>query len=495
MPVFSPHRTYAVAREKWDRCRDAYSGSDAVKKRAQVYLPILEGHTSSAAPAYLGYLLRALFYPAMPRTVAGLAGLIFGKPATVSDLPKLWEDDFKDVTLTGVPLGGLGLILAQEILITGRGGLLIDMPDDGAPDARPYWVPFAAESIINWRASRINGELKLTLVVLAEEIEVLDDKDFFQPKTALQYRVLQLTNGIYSVTIYKEDSNKKGTWIAETVKYPLRRKVALNYIPFIIFGPTGTDCDVDHPPLLDLVDVNLSHYRTSADQEHGAHFTALPTPYITGHTVPPGETLAVGSGTAWVLPNPQATAGMVEFSGAGLKSLAELKEEKRLLMVTLGARMLETQKNAAEASATVAMRHAGERSAMTVLADTLSQVLTTAIRWHLYWRGVDDAAVDKVSIKLNPDVMDQLTAQDIQALVSAWQAGAISHKTVYYNLQWGEWTRPEVEFEEEQKDIEEEVPEPLDLPPGVVPFPSGDPRQKTPPEPGAPGAPAPGGAK
>ena len=34
---------------------------------------------------------------------------------------------------------------------------------------------------------------------------------------------------------------------------------------------------VEAPPLNDLADVNLSHYRGYADHKHGLHFTALPT--------------------------------------------------------------------------------------------------------------------------------------------------------------------------------------------------------------------------
>jgi hypothetical protein len=55
--------------------------------------------------------------------------------------------------------------------------------------------------------------------------------------------------------------------------------------------------------------------------------------------------------------------------------------------------------------------------------------------------------------------MEQLTADEMTKLVAAWQAGAISKKTLYYNLQWGEWARPDVTFEQEQQEIENEEPD------------------------------------
>ncbi len=474
MPVYSQHRSYVDNLPKWSRCRDCFEGGDAVKARGVLYLPLLEGHDGPRATGYVGYLTRALFYPAMPRTVTGLTGMVFGKEPTVTDMPSAQEDEFKDVTLTGVSLSAFAQQLCQEVLITGRGGILVDVPDAPTPGSRPYWVIFPAESIVNWRTRAVDGRQVLTMVVLREQYEVESD-DAFAPTSATQYRVLMLVDGRYVVTVWREseDANKKGTWVASEPILPLRRGVPLDYIPFTFVGPTTIEPYVEKPPLLDLADVNLSHFRTSADHEHGAHFTALPTPYVSGMQLEQGQTLAIGSGVAWVLPDANARAGMVEFSGAGLRSLADLKEEKRLLMVTLGARMLETQKKAAEAAATVEMRHAGERSALSVLADVVGQAVTVAARWHLYWDGVDDAVADKLVVKMNPEVTETLSAQDISALVDAWQKGAISHKTVYYNLQWGEWARPDVDFEQEAKDIEAEAaanPQPnLNLPPGVAP--------------------------
>jgi hypothetical protein len=470
IPVDSQHPSYKDARPQWDRCRDAFAGSDAVKNKHTAYLPMLEGQKSWRELPYLGYRARALYYPAMGRTVSGLLGVLFGKDITVENVPDAFKDEVNDVTLTGTTIQQFGLLLGQELLVTGRVGALIDMSDAGG--SRPYWCAYLAENIINWRTDRggVGGAPRVTLVVLAEYEEVQDDKDEFVIKHVLQYRVLQLEDGRYAVKIYQQNTNKQGEWILTSSFYPTHRGAPLDYIPFVFIGPNGISPVIEHPPLLDLVDVNLSHYRTSADQEHGAHFTALPTPYITGHTLGQGETLAIGSGTAWILPNPSATAGMVEFSGAGLGALAALKEEKRQLMATLGARMLETQKNVQEAATSLRMRHSSERASLSVLASSISQAMTIALHWHLIWNGVDEKVAAEARIELNPDVMDELTSDDIAKLVAAWQAGAISHKTLYYNLEWGEWTRPSVLFEEEQADIDEETPEPiLDLLPPIPP--------------------------
>lgn len=468
----------------WIRCRDAHAGSDAVKAKGTDYLPMLEGMSATQSVGlgvdpvtltptqltaiklspYQSYVKRAMFYPAVSRTVLGLVGLLFGKPPTPPNVPDNLKRQLNDVTMNGTSLHGFGVEMAREILITGRVGVLVDYPADPSPeDDRPYWVLYRSEDITNWRSVRIGGRSRLSLVVLREQVE--QDEDEFDSDATTRYRVLRLTGTpqgglIYTVQLYTENPEKKGEWIPGQVMTPVRRGVPLDFIPFQFCGPTTLNAEPEHPPLIDLVDVNLSHYRTSADREHGAHFTALPTPWVKGAQLQPGETLGVGAGTAWVL-GENGAAGMLEFSGAGLASLKDIMEEKRLLMATLGARMLETQKNVQEAAQTVAMRHAGEGSALGILADTEAKALTNVCRWHFYWAGMElDALDEDQAVTLNPELLEQLSTEDISKLVAAWQAGAISYRTLYYNLQWGEWTRPDVDADQELEDIEDEDDDP-----------------------------------
>jgi hypothetical protein len=490
--VATQHVDAAAMAGRWKRCRDVIGGTDSVKAARTEYLPALEG-TKESDDAYDAYLTRALFYPAGERTVTGLAGMMFGKPPSMDGIPDTFKEHLDDVTLDGVSLLSFASTMANEVLTVGRVGALMEMPEGVATNVRPYWVMYLAEQIQNWRTERINGRQVVTMVVLAETTE--EPVDEFAAVPTLRYRVLrlrQVENGkrVYTTQIYVRDTTnkEKEVWIAQAEITPVRKAQPLDFIPFVCIGTDGVTMNVSKPPLLDLCDVNLSHFRTAADREHGAHYTALPTAYTVGANIPEGaEPLAIGSGVVWHLPM-GASADMLEFSGAGLESLTAIIEEKRLLMVSLGARMLETQKNAAEAAQTVRMRHAGERSALHVMAEALGLGLTWMIRWHLFWSGLEPAQADAAIIKLNPDTMDELTAEDVAQLVAAWQAGAISKKTLHYNLTWGEWTRPGVTFEEEETDIEEEEEAaggPLDPPDPDAPPDPDDVPQDPDAEPGA----------
>ena len=92
MPVNSPRQEYEIALPRWQRCRDCFEGSDAVKARGVDYLP-------SVASDYDAYIKRAEFYNATARTVMGLLGAVFRSAPTIQ-FPSVIEEDLEDVTLT-----------------------------------------------------------------------------------------------------------------------------------------------------------------------------------------------------------------------------------------------------------------------------------------------------------------------------------------------------------------------------------------------------------
>ena len=69
---------------------------------------------------------------------------------------------------------------------------------------------------------------------------------------------------------------------SSAIRFPERRRESIPFIPFTFFGPGGIDPMPMRPPLIDLVEVNLAHYRVSADHKHALFLTAQPTPWVSG---------------------------------------------------------------------------------------------------------------------------------------------------------------------------------------------------------------------
>ncbi len=226
---------------------------------------------------------------------------------------------------------------------------------------------------------------------------------------------------------------------------PQRLGKPLSLIPFVFHGPLHSRPDVDKPPLEDVIALNLDHYRLDADYKHGVHFTALPTVWVSGFD--PDNSLKIGSTTAWVTSTIGASAGFLEFRGEGLATFERAMERDERLMAILGSRLLEAQKREAESAEALLLRQAAEESILTNIAASLSQSLSLALR-YAYWWTPSAAAADSspetmdhnsVLLELNTDFgIKGVSAAELQAIVAAWQAGAISQDTMFELFRKGE---------------------------------------------------------
>ncbi len=230
-------------------------------------------------------------------------------------------------------------------------------------------------------------------------------------------------------------------WELVETRIPLRLGKALPLIPFVFHGPRHFLPEVDKLPLADVISVNLDHYRLDADYKHGMHFTALPTAWVSGFDK--AATLRIGSSTAWVTDTPGAAAGFLEYTGQGLTTFERAMDRDERLMAILGARLLETQKRVGETAEAIELRVSGENSILGAMAQVMSKSLTDVLRWAHWWNSTeampDDVSNEQVVMELNTDYSTRgLAANEIVAVVQAWQSGALSRDSMLDIFRRGE---------------------------------------------------------
>jgi len=108
-------------------------------------------------------------------------------------------------------------------------------------------------------------------VVLLEEYNL--DADEFDQDTAKQYRKLCLVDGVYTVEVYRDD-------VIYQSFQPRANGKLLDRIPFIIAGSYSNDPAVDDAALYDIAEINIGHYRNSADYEEGIFLHGQPMLHI-----------------------------------------------------------------------------------------------------------------------------------------------------------------------------------------------------------------------
>lgn len=448
-PRFSAeHPNYREFLDLWEKCRDCYKGEEAVKNKNQRYLPYLSLQDSGE---YYNYRNRAIFLNVMKRTIHGLVGASLRKKPIVK-VPKKMESYLSDIDLHGMSFFELIQSLMTEILITGRVNVVVDRIND----SRVYLAHYSAEKGVNWRMD-MNQPIMATFV---EEVDFSDDG--FEHSIKEQYRVYDYDdNGNIRVRVamenVPEDKNEESDddYEFEIIHEitPTVRGGGMQDFPVFTFNATGLGLDnLCPPPLLDLANISLSHYRTSADLENGRHFTSLPQPWVAGVDSDEfRQGLHIGSNAAWIFSNENAKLGYLEFSGAGLGSLENALKEKEAMMAVVGARLLDSKKGV-ESAEVSRIRQNVETSILSHIVVTLENGLTKVLKYIARWEGFDES---EVSLKLNMDFIDvRIPHQEIISLVQAYQMGGISMDTLLYNLKHGEVIPDDVSIEDERDKIE-----------------------------------------
>src|SRR5690606_9759514 len=116
----------------------------------------------------------------------------------------------------------------------------------------------------------------LTLVVLVETYT--EETDVFETKEGIQYRELRIENGVYKVQLWRaKDANSSDFVEYEEPYYPKDGAGnSLTEIPFTFIGSKNNEPSIDSPPMYDMADINVAHYRNSADYEESVFVVGQP---------------------------------------------------------------------------------------------------------------------------------------------------------------------------------------------------------------------------
>lgn len=308
------HPDYTRKCGVWETCRDATEGQEAVKGKGERYLPKMNGQS---AQEYENYLNRALYYNATGRTVQSYNGMIFRKDPIIKVFNKDGEEAtdfnkkeyFKSVTNKGKSLTDLLHDVVDEVIQTNRVGILVDYPDEtefGSVSSmtkydkerlgwRPMLTKYKAESIVNWQYMYVGTTPVPVMYVVKEEVWDYDGGIF--PTKADIYRVMALepyvefeggpTEVRYMQVTFKEGivsvsgkPDEKKLILSEKV-YPKKDAKYMNFIPFYILTDRGIDFEtLDNPMIYDLAELNISHYKNSADLENELHMVDFISPIV-----------------------------------------------------------------------------------------------------------------------------------------------------------------------------------------------------------------------
>lgn len=414
----------------WETERDVCRGPVAVKSRGHKYLPKFEPDNTTAKNTQRNadYLMRAVFYAITGQTKIGLLGLAYRRS------PALAIPDRLDYLKTNAEGAGTSIYqqsqeTLENILEVGRHGLYVDYNET---DKQSVILAYRAEEIINWRTERINGKNKLVLVVLRECVEKADGFGF---KDEIQYRELALENGKFVARVWRKASDAAGAYVAGDTYMPVPfGKDSWDEIPFTFIGAQNNDPEIDDSPLGALVEINLGHYRNSADYEDSVFFCGQIQPWISGLSKEWRDYLekkgiAFGSRSPLMLPM-DGKAGFIQ--GQPNMIAKEAMDDKKAYMIALGARLLE-QNGAVKTATEASGDQASATSVLGICCSNVSEAYTQALKWGARYLGQSE---ENINYEISQEFIAKLVdAQIITAIVSAWMNKALPKEDMIRALQ------------------------------------------------------------
>ena len=458
MAVSNPHPEYQKYLPVWTRTRDAVKGSRAVKEKKHQYLPVPDNTSGDEAKGtetirYRQYIKRAVYTNFTGRTKNALVGAAFRKQPNFV-LPDQLGYLLEDATGDGLSLVQLAKDELSNLLETGRTAFLVDYPatDENLSaeqvarlNLQATIIPYTAEQVVNWRTDNVNGRRLLTLIVLAENYSV--QKDEFDHTADVQYRVLRLREDGYSTQIYRDDEP-----YSEEV-YPTKADGSRwMEIPFQFVGAKNNDSTIDEAPLADIADVNMAHYRNSADYEESCFLVGQPSLFIT-HSL---------SAEQWKQYNPQgiklgSRSGHVlgETGSATLlqanpnQLVMEAMRAKENAMVSIGARII-TDRAGNETAEGARIRFASENSVLGDLVGNLSEGIEICLQWVGEFMGL---VPEDIEFHINDEFYDKsVDPQLIMSMVTLMDRDIIGEQDIFDRLKSAGVVDPERTLE----DIREE---------------------------------------
>jgi hypothetical protein len=458
MALNSKHPAYAAYLHDWQLMRVSYEGERAVKAAGIEYLPPLASHVMDGMAAgkpglksYESYKLRARFPDYVSDAVEMFIGLLHNKPAEIN-LPAAMEPLRDKVTVDGEGLQALLRRINEQQLVTGRLGLLADLPTNATPETLPYIALYGAEAIGNWDNSEDHqGVNALDLVVLDETGAVrLPSLEWQEVE---RYRILRLgtsnpmapatEQGTHNVDLaHTEEPDDPTEGVGERVYQcavieningagnsiysanflsPTYKGATLDQIPFVFINSKDITPHPDNPPLLGLGRLCMTIYRGEADYRQNLFMQGQDTLVVIGGTQTADEALRIGAG-ARVDVDIGGDAKYIGVSSTGLSEVRLSLENDRKEAQTKAGTLISPSAGKQESGDALTTRLAAQTASLGQIADAGACGLENILRIIALWMGCDPKEVE-----VNPNkefAPVTMTGQDLTAYMAARTMGA-----------------------------------------------------------------------
>ena len=418
----------------WQVMAAVTRGTNYIRDLSETYLP---QEPREDDEAYQTRVDRSVLSPYTSRLIETAAGAILRKPIHIEG-DDYWLELSENIDGLGSNINEYARRALVSSLTYGHSAILIDYPaasgalnlaEERALGRRPYFIHIDAPQIWGWRQATTMPGSPLTQVRIHEyTTRPLND---FGEEQIEQMRVIY--PGRYDLYTLGQDVVE----FSETGDY------SLDEIPVVPIYSNRRGMLRSLPPLLDIANLNLTHYQRQADLIHALHIAAMPTLVLEGWDDTTG-TATMGVNYAIAM-QPGNKAYYVQADATSFN--AQMEELKSLegQMSSLGVTKLFGQKFVAESAEAKRIDQAQSNSVLSIISQELESALNQAFAFASRYVGIEPPTV-----RIDRDFdYYRLIGQDVSVIAQLNENGKISNETMLEILRRGEILPDNLDISEE----------------------------------------------
>ena len=426
----------------WSVMAAVTRGTNYLRDMSETYLP---QEPREDDDAYQTRVDRSVLSPYTSRLIETAAGAILRKPIHIEGDP-YWLELAQNIDGLGSNINEYARRALVSSLTYGHSAILVDYPaatearnlaEERAMGRRPYFVHVDAPQIWGWRKEPGTNRL---LQVRIHDYDVRPLNEFGEEQVE-EMRVIY--PGRYDLYTLGQ----------ELVEFTATGGYSLDEIPLVPIYSNRRGLLVSQPPLLDIANINITHYQRQADLIHALHIAAMPTLVLEGWDDTTGSaTMGVNYAIAMQPGNKayyvQADATSFDAQMAELESLASQ-------MSTLGVTKLFGQKFVAESAEAKRIDQAQSNSVLSIISQELESALNQAFEFAAQYVGIE---APEITIDRDFDYY-RLIGQDVAVLTQLNEMGKISDAMLLEILRRGEVLPDNINIEDEAEAAEMDATE------------------------------------
>ena len=391
-----------------------YQGSLAMRNAGKLYLP---QEPAEQDQMYIIRLNRTTLFNGLRRCIQQAVGKVFASPIELGkDADPIIQLFCDDVDMQGRDI----TIHVQETfnyaLRHGVSYILVDYPyigteeltlaDERALGARPYWINIRVPQVLEIRSQRVRGVERCVMFRYAEIAEEFDpNPNAFGTREVKQVKVFRMVPGdtdeqnLVTFEIWRQDTTKgsTGDWLI----YQPATKISQYFIPIVPYYTNRTGFMVGEPPLQDLAEKNLEHWRVSSDHAHILHFVGVPVYFgrQLSNTNEDGapKPIIIAPNSLVIGDSEQSDLKIVEHSGSAVESIRTQLKDIEDQMTVLGLELYLNRPGTVTATAR-AIDSAEQNSILKTMVGNMQDALEQTLGLTCLYMDLPEDAYQSVEI-------------------------------------------------------------------------------------------------